>query len=80
MWVTALTSQGHVTNPSLKQANKDHIEGNFLSACISKSSRHSSLKNFTQLIEAGTLNSMMGKFVHDQTNSHRVIIKSLGVE
>ena len=56
-WETAMTSQGHVTTASLKQANKEYIEGHFLSACISKSSAHPSLKLHTVYI--GTLNSMM---------------------
>ena len=47
MWETAMTSQGHVTTASLKQANKEYIEGQFLSACISKSYAHPSLKLHT---------------------------------
>ena len=33
-WETAMTSHGHVTTASLKQANKEYTEGHFLSACI----------------------------------------------
>ena len=29
-----MTSHGHVTTASLKQANKEYTEGHFLSACI----------------------------------------------
>ena len=47
MWETAIKSQGHVTRASLKQANKECIEGYFLSACISKSSAHPTLKLHT---------------------------------
>ena len=57
MWETAMTSQGHVTTASLKQANKEYIEGHFLSACISKSSAHPSLK--LPAVNLGTLNRMM---------------------
>ena len=46
-WETAMTSQGHVTPASLKQANKEYVEGHFLSAWISKSSAHPSLKLHT---------------------------------
>ena len=54
---TAMTTQGHMTTVSLKQANKDYIEGRFLSTCFSKSSAHPSLQLHT--INWGTLNSMM---------------------
>ena len=78
MFETAMTSHGHVTRASLKQANKEDIERHFLSACIAESPGHPSLKLHT--VNWGTLNSMMWKFDHDQTNSHRVINKSFGVE
>ena len=78
MLETAMTSQGDVTRASLKQAIEEYIEGHFLSAYISKSSAHPSLKLHTANL--GTLNSMMWNFDHDQTNSHRVLIKIFGVE
>ena len=50
-----MTSPGHVTTASLKQANnKNDNRGVFLSACISKSSAHPSLKIHT--VNLGTLN------------------------
>ena len=48
-WETAMTSQGHVTSASLKQANNKNIEGHFLSACISK--KNSAHPSLTQQIE-----------------------------
>ena len=42
--ITAMRSQGRVTTASLKQPNKEYVEGHSLSACISKSSAHPSLK------------------------------------
>ena len=42
-----MTSQGHVTTASLIQANKEYIEGHFLSVCIYKGSVHPSLKLHT---------------------------------
>ena len=77
-WETAMTSQDHVTPASLKQANKEYIEGHFLSVYISKSSAHPSLKLHT--VNWGTLKSKIWKFDHDQTNSHRVINKSFGLK
>ena len=67
-----------MTTVSLKQANKEYIEGHFLSACTWKSSAHSSLK----LPSANwrILRNMMLKFDHDQTSNHRVRGKSIGVE
>ena len=51
----------------------------FLCACTSKSSAHPSLK--LQTVNWGTINIMIYKFDHGQTNSLRVIIKiSFGVE
>ena len=76
-WETAMTSQGHVTAASLKQADNEYMEGRFLSACISKSSAHPSLRLHT--VNLGTLNNTMWKFNHDQTNNHRVINKSFCV-
>ena len=73
-----MTSQGHVTRASLKQAYKDYIEGSFLSTCISKISAHPTLK--LRRVNWGTLNSMMWKLYHDQTNRHRLIKGSFGVE
>ena len=71
-WETDMTSQGHVTTASLKQAHKeDLIERYFLSAYMSKSSVHPSLKLLT--VNWGTLNRMMLNIAHDQTNRHRVI-------
>ena len=52
-----MASQGHVTTVPLKQANKEDNREAFLSACISKSSSHRSLKLRT--VNCGTLNSMM---------------------
>ena len=46
-WETAMTTQGHGTTTSLKQANEYYIEGHFLSTCISKSSAHPSLEIHT---------------------------------
>ena len=43
-WETAIKPQGHVTTASLKQANKEYTEGHLLSACISKSFAHPTLK------------------------------------
>ena len=73
-----MTSQGHVTTASLKQANEEYIEGHFLSACVSVNSAHPCLKLHT--VNLGTLNSRMYKFDHDQTNSHIVINQSFDVE
>ena len=74
-----MTSQGHVTTASLIQANKDNnIERHFLSACISKSSAHQSLKLHT--VNCWTLTSTMWQFDNDLTNSYGVIDKSFGVE
>ena len=42
-----MTSQGHVTTASLKQAHKEDNREVFLSAYISKSSAHPSLKLLT---------------------------------
>ena len=64
-----MTSQGHVTTASLKKANREYTEGHFLSACISKGSVHPSLKLYK--VNCGTLNSVMGKFDHDQTMSFK---------
>ena len=52
-----MTSQGHVTTASLKQANEEYIEGHFLSAYISKSSSHPSLELHT--VNRWTLNSII---------------------
>ena len=52
-------------------AQPQYIEGHFLSVSISA---HISLKLLT--VNWGTLNSMMQKFDHDKTNSHRVIKKA----
>ena len=68
-----MTSQGHVH----KRIRKI-IEMYFLSAYISKSSAHPSLKLLT--VNWGTLKSMMYKFDHDQTKNHRIINKRFGVE
>ena len=73
-----MTSQGHVTTASVKQAHREGNREIFLSAYISKNSADPSLKLLT--VNWGTLNSMMYKFDHDQTNSHRVISKRFGVE
>ena len=54
------------------------IERHFLSACISKSSAHHSLKLHT--VNCQTLHSTMWQFEHDMTNSHRGINKTFGVE
>ena len=56
-WETAMTSQGHVTTASLEQAKKGYIEGQFLSAYISKSSTHPSLKLHTASFD--TLHAML---------------------
>ena len=74
-----MTSQGHVTIASLKQANKEYTEGHFLPVCISKSHAHPSFHH-TSHSKLRALNSLMQKFDHDQTYSHRVINKSFGVE
>ena len=54
------------------------MEGHFLSTCISRSTAHPSLKLHT--VNLGPLNSIMWKFDQDQTNSHRIVNKSFGVE
>ena len=56
-WETPMTSQGHVTTASLKQADKEYMERHFLSACISKNSVHQFFKLHT--VNCGTLNWMM---------------------
>ena len=72
-----MTSQGHVTTASLKQANKEDNGEAFLSACISKGAAHPSLKIHTVNLE--DLKSRMQQFDYNQTNSQRVINKRFGV-
>ena len=52
-----MTSQGHMTTGSLKQANKEDIRGIFYPPASQKSSAHRSFKIHT--VNCGTLNSMM---------------------
>ena len=69
-WETAMTSQCHVTSASPKQANKEYTEGQFLSACISKTSAHPFLKLHTG--NKRTLHIMMYKSL--------IVIRQLATE
>ena len=60
-----MTSQGHLTTISLKQATKEFNIGSFLSTFILETS-HSKLRDPKQY-----------DFDHDQTNNRRFINKSL---
>ena len=71
-----MTSQGHVTTASLKQANKeDNRETFFIRLHLKKF-----CASILHTVNCRTLKSTMWKFEHGLTNSHGVINKSFGVE